>query len=225
MENKKNPEVDLERKKSMFFFVGLAFSMAAVLVAIEWKTFETTITELGTVDIQIEEEEMIPITQQAPPPPPPPPPPPSTQIEIVEDDAVIEEEVEIETTEVEETTTVDIVQMPAEAVVESEPEVFLIVEDPPSFPGGEAEMFKVLGESLKYPPMARDAGIQGIVYVEFIVMEDGAVSDVKVLRGIGGGCDEAAVDVVKKMPKWNPGKQRGQAVRVRFRLPIRFTLN
>ncbi|MAX80740.1 MAG: energy transducer TonB [Crocinitomicaceae bacterium] len=225
MENKKNPEVDLERKKSMFFFVGLAFSMAAVLVAIEWKTFETTITELGTVDIQIEEEEMIPITQQAPPPPPPPPPPPSTQIEIVEDDAVIEEEVEIETTEVEETTTVDIVQMPAEAVVESEPEVFLIVEDPPSFPGGEAEMFKFLGENLKYPPMARDAGIQGIVYVEFIVMEDGAVSDVKVLRGIGGGCDEAAVDVVKKMPKWNPGKQRGQAVRVRFRLPIRFTLN
>ena len=222
MELKKNPEVDLEKKKGMFFFIGLAFSLGLMLVAIEWKTFEKTLVDLGQVEIQIEEEEMIPITQQQPPPPPPPPPPQQI-VEIVEDDEEIEEELEIESTEVTEDTQVEIMEMPEEEV-EEEPEVFLIVEDPPSFPGGEAKMFEYLGKNLKYPPMAKDAGIQGIVYVTFVVLEDGDVTDVKVLRGIGGGCDEEAIRVVKNMPKWKPGKQRGKAVRVQFNLPIRFTL-
>ena len=222
MELKKNPEVDVEKKKGMFFFIGLAFSLGLVLVAIEWKTFEKSLVDLGQVEIQIEEEEMIPITQQQPPPPPPPPPPQQI-VEIVEDDEEIEEELEIESTEVTEDTQVEIMEMPEEAV-EEEPEVFLIVEDPPSFPGGEAKMFEYLGKNLKYPPMAKDAGIQGIVYVTFVVLEDGDVTDVKVLRGIGGGCDEEAIRVVKQMPKWKPGKQRGKAVRVQFNLPIRFTL-
>jgi protein TonB len=222
MELKKNPEVDLEKKKGMFFFIGLAFSLGLMLVAIEWKTFEQSLVDLGQVEIQIEEEEMIPITQQQPPPPPPPPPPQQI-VEIVEDDEEIEEELEIESTEVTEDTQVEIMEMPEEEV-EEEPEVFLIVEDPPSFPGGEAKMFEYLGKNLKYPPMAKDAGIQGIVYVTFVVLEDGDVTDVKVLRGIGGGCDEEAIRVVKNMPKWKPGKQRGKAVRVQFNLPIRFTL-
>ncbi len=222
MELKKNPEVDLEKKKGMFFFVGLAFSLGLMLVAIEWKTFEQELVNLGQVEIQIEEEEMIPITQQQPPPPPPPPPPQQI-VEIVEDDEEIEEELEIESTEVTEETTVEIMEMPEEEV-EEEPEVFLIVEDPPSFPGGEAKMFEYLGKNLKYPPMAKDAGIQGIVYVTFVVIENGDITDVRVLRGIGGGCDEEAVKVVKNMPKWKPGKQRGKAVRVQFNLPIRFTL-
>lgn len=222
MELKKNPEVDVEKKKGMFFFIGLAFSLGLVLVAIEWKTFEKSLVDLGQVEIQIEEEEMIPITQQQPPPPPPPPPPQQI-VEIVEDDEEIEEELEIESTESTEDTQVEIIEMPVE-VAEEEPEVFLIVEDPPSFPGGEAKMFEYLGKNLKYPPMAKDAGIQGIVYVTFVVLEDGDVTDVKVLRGIGGGCDEEAIRVVKQMPKWKPGKQRGKAVRVQFNLPIRFTL-
>lgn len=222
MELKKNPEVDVEKKKGMFFFIGLAFSLGLVLVAIEWKTFEKSLVDLGQVEIQIEEEEMIPITQQQPPPPPPPPPPQQI-VEIVEDDEEIEEELEIESTESTEDTQVEIMEMPEE-VAEEEPEVFLIVEDPPSFPGGEAKMFEYLGKNLKYPPMAKDAGIQGIVYVTFVVLEDGDVTDVKVLRGIGGGCDEEAIRVVKQMPKWKPGKQRGKAVRVQFNLPIRFTL-
>ena len=165
---------------------------------------------------------MIPITKQEPPPPPPPPPPQTTIIEIVEDDEEIEEELEIMDTEIDENTEIDIVEF-VEEVVE-EPEIFTIVEEMPSFPGGEAELFKYLGSNIKYPAMARDAGIQGIVYVTFVVKEDGKISDVRVLRGVGGGCDEEAVRVVEKMPSWKPGKQRGKSVRVQYNLPIRFTL-
>jgi len=106
----------------------------------------------------------------------------------------------------------------------AEPQIFTIVEEMPSFPGGEAELFKYLGKTVKYPPMAQDAGITGVVYMTFVVDEQGKVRDPKVLRGIGGGCDEEAIRVVKAMPAWEPGKQRGKPVRVQYNLPIRFTL-
>ena len=105
-----------------------------------------------------------------------------------------------------------------------EEQIFTIVEEMPSFPGGEAELFKYLGKNIKYPEMANSAGISGVVYVTFVVDKDGKIKDVKVLRGIGGGCDEEAVRVVKNMPAWKPGKQRGKSVTVQYNLPIRFTL-
>ena len=108
--------------------------------------------------------------------------------------------------------------------VYEEPEIFTIVEEMPGFPGGDEKLFKYLGENIKYPAMAKDAGIKGVVYVTFVVKEDGSIDGVKVLRGIGGGCDEEAMRVVKSMPKWKPGKQRGKNVRVQYNLPIRFTL-
>ncbi len=222
MKSNKNSEVDIERKKPLLFHIGLVVSLAVVLIAFEWKTFDRTQSTLGQLKVDLEEEEMIPITKQEPPPPPPPPPPQTTIIEIVEDDEEIEEELEIMDTEIDENTEIDIVEF-VEEVVE-EPEIFTIVEEMPSFPGGEAELFKYLGSNIKYPAMARDAGIQGIVYVTFVVKEDGKISDVRVLRGVGGGCDEEAVRVVEKMPSWKPGKQRGKSVRVQYNLPIRFTL-
>ena len=222
MKSKKNSEVDIERKKPLLFHIGLVVSLAVVLIAFEWKTFDRTQSTLGQLKVDLEEEEMIPITKQEPPPPPPQPPPQTTIIEIVEDDEEIEEELEIMDTEIDENTEIDIVEF-VEEVVE-EPEIFTIVEEMPSFPGGEAELFKYLGSNIKYPAMARDAGIQGIVYVTFVVKEDGKISDVRVLRGVGGGCDEEAVRVVEKMPSWKPGKQRGKSVRVQYNLPIRFTL-
>ena len=148
-------------------------------------------------------------------------PKPTTVLEIVEDDEDIEE-VEIEDTEVEEDFEVEIIEEPEEEVVEEQ--IFTIVEEMPSFPGGEEELFKYLGKSIKYPQMAADAGISGVVYVTFVVDKDGKVKDAKVLRGIGGGCDEEAIRVVKAMPPWKPGKQRGKAVKVQYNLPIRFTL-
>lgn len=221
MEKKKNPEVDINKKRNLFFFVGFVFALGMVLVAFEWKIFEQTKTELGQLNIQNEEEEMIPITQRKPPPPPPPPK--QQVIEIVDDDEEIEEELEIESTEIDEDAMVDFEEVPEEEV-EEEAEIFQVVEDPPEFPGGEEELFKYLGKSIQYPPMAKDAGVSGVVYVTFVVNEDGSISDVEVLRGIGAGCDKEAIRVVENMPKWKPGKQRGKSVKVQFNLPIRFTL-
>ena len=222
MEEKKSPDANLEQKKGAYFAVGLMLSLALVLGLFEMKTFDNIATDLGELKLDLLEEEIIPISQQAPPPPPPPPAP-TTQIQIVEDDEEIEEELEIEDMEVDEETEVEVeIYEEEEEVVEEE--IFTIVEQMPEFPGGTEKLFKYLGKNIEYPPMAKDAGIKGKVYVTFVVDKDGSITDVKVLRGIGGGCDEEAVRVVKSMPKWKPGKQRGKSVRVQYNLPINFIL-
>jgi protein TonB len=105
-----------------------------------------------------------------------------------------------------------------------ESEVFTYVEQEPTFPGGEDAMMAFLGKNIKYPAQAKEAGIEGQVVVQFIVNEDGDISDVKVVRSVAGGCDAEAMRVVRSMPKWKPGKQNGRAVRVLYNLPIRFKL-
>ena len=136
----------------------------------------------------------------------------------VEDDLLIDVEAD-ETTEVEEYIPIEV----EEEVVEEAP-IFTVVESMPEFPGGMAELYTYLGNNIKYPVMAKESGIQGKVYVTFVVERDGSITDVRVLRGIGGGCDEEAIRVVQSMQKWNPGKQRGKPVRVQYNLPVRFTL-
>ncbi len=219
MEAKKNPEADLERRKGSFVLIGLITALAITLVGLEWTTFEKQLGSLGSLDIEFLEEEVIP-PSATPPPPPPPPPAPTTVLEIVDDKEDIVE-AEVIDQEIKEDTKVEIVQR--QEVIEEE-QIFTIVEEMPSFPGGEAELFKYLGKNIKYPQMATDAGISGVVYVTFVVDKEGKIRDVKVLRGIGGGCDEEAVRVVKSMPTWKAGKQRGKAVTVQYNLPIRFTL-
>ena len=222
MEEKKSPDANLEQKKGAYFAVGLMLSLALVLGLFEMKTFDNIATDLGELKLDLLEEEIIPISQQAPPPPPPPPAP-TTQIQIVEDDEEIEEELEIEDMEVDEETEVEVeIYEEEEEVVEEE--IFTIVEQMPEFPGGTEKLFKYLGKNIEYPPMAKDAGIKGKVYVTFVVERDGSITDVRVLRGIGGGCDEEAIRVVSGMPNWKPGKQRGKPVRVQYNLPVRFTL-
>ncbi|MCK9450742.1 MAG: M56 family metallopeptidase [Bacteroidales bacterium] len=107
---------------------------------------------------------------------------------------------------------------------EPEAEIFTVVEEMPVYPGGASEMMNFLANNIQYPEQARRQKIQGRVFVNFVVEKDGAVSNVKILRGIGSGCDEEAIRVVELMPKWKPGKQRGQAVRVSFNLPVKFVL-
>ena len=115
---------------------------------------------------------------------------------------------------------------PEQEVLEMNPggEVYVVVEQQPQYPGGEEARLKFFSENLHYPDQAKEQGIQGKVYVTFIVETDGTVSDIRVVRGIGGGCDEEALRVVKIMPRWNPGSQRGVPVRVQFTLPVKFTL-
>ena len=111
-----------------------------------------------------------------------------------------------------------------EKKVSVDDEVFVVVEEQAEFPGGMDSMYAYIVKNLKYPELAKEKGIQGRVFVQFVIEKDGSISNVKILRGIGGGCDEAAVEMVKNMPKWKPGKQRGKPVRFQFTLPIKFEL-
>jgi len=224
MEAKKTSKADLENKKRIFLQLGLVVALAIVWSAFEYKQYERRHIDLGQLDIEIIEEEDIPITRQETPPPPPPPEP-STELIIVEDDVEIDEEFMIDTeatvfTEVQEFTPIIVEE---EEIAEET--IFTIVEDEPEFPGGPSALMQYLQSNLRYPTMAREAGIQGTVFVTFVVERDGSITDVKILRGVGGGLDEEAVRVVRGMPRWTPGRQRGQAVRVQFNLPIRFVLN
>lgn len=221
MEPKKSPEADLEKKKGLFLQIGLVVSLAFTLIAFEWKSYDKVEYDLGQLKVEDVPEEIIPITKQEEKPPPPPPPP-AQVINVVKDDVKIENEAEIQETEVTQETVVEV--QPVKEEVIDEPEIFLIVEEMPSFPGGEGQLVKYLSDNIKYPAIARENNITGTVFVTFVVGPDGSVKDVKVLRGIGGGCDEEAKRVVMAMPKWKAGKQRGKSVSVQYNLPIRFTL-
>lgn len=222
MEPKKYKKADLEGKKTYFFEVGLIIALLVVFAAFEYKSYDKQTIDLQQRAVDDTPEEIIPITEHKPPPPPPPPPKQVTQIKIVEDDVEVEDEIEIDV-EADDETVVEYVPVEEEEEIE-EAEIFTVVESMPEFPGGTGELYKYLGNSIKYPPLAKESGIQGRVFVNFVVEPDGSISNVKVLRGIGGGCDEEAVRVVENMPTWKPGKQRGKAVRVSYNLPIKFTL-
>ncbi|NCC73397.1 MAG: energy transducer TonB [Sphingobacteriia bacterium] len=224
MEAKKSKKADLENKKAVFLQIGFVIALAIVLLAFNYKTYERS----STLDIQVQvdhaPEEIIPVTKQEIKPPPPPPPAQITIINIVEDDVEVEDEIVIDV-EADQTTEIpDFVPVVEEEEEVEELEIFTVVESMPEFPGGDAARMKFLQENIKYPQLARESGIQGTVYVTFVVETNGGVTDVRVLRGIGGGCDEEAVRVIQSMPKWIPGKQRGKPVRVQFNMPIRFTL-
>lgn len=224
MESKKSSRADLESKKIIFRQIGLIVALAVILLAFEWKTYERTIDDLGQREVVEVPEEIVPITEQKVKPPPPPPPKQVVKINVVEDDVEVEDDIVIDVEATEETEVEEYVPMEIEEEEVVEEQIFMVVESMPSFPGGEQQLNKYLYESIKYPQMAKESGIQGRVFVTFVVEKNGEVTDVRVLRGIGGGCDEEAIRVVENMPKWTPGKQRGKPVRVQFNLPIKFTL-
>jgi protein TonB len=226
MEKRKTEKADLENKKGLFLQIGLVLTLLVVLGAFEWKTYDPIVVGEGRT-VELIEEEVI-IATDAPPPPPPPPPPQeiTTELEIVADDAIIENEVEINA-EVDERTHIEVYIAPViEAEEEAEEQqIFQVVEDAPEYPGGEEARMKYLRDNIRYPAIARESGIQGTIFITFVVERDGNITDVRVVRGIGGGCDEEAIRVVENMPKWVPGRQRGRSVRVQFMMPIRFTLS
>jgi len=217
MEPKKNPEVNLERKRGLFLQIGLVIALLVVLGAFEYKSYEKVAYNLGALSLDDLEEEIIPITKQEVKPPPPPPPPPEV-IEIVEDEVEIENEIEIEDTESDEDEEIEIIE-------EDDDEFFMVVENMPIFPGGDLGLMKYIQKHVKYPAIAKEYNITGKVYVSFIVDKSGSVTNVKIVRGVDKNLDAEAVRVVKSLPKYKPGKQRGKSVRVMFTIPINFTLN
>lgn len=142
-----------------------------------------------------------------------PPPPPKKEKEVNKP---------VKTEKQTEVTIIQVVEHPGE---QDDPPIFTVVEEMPKYPGGLDAMYKFFGENIKYPEAAKKNGVSGKVYVQFVVMKDGTPKDFKVLRGIGAGCDEEALRVMKLMPKWEPGKQRGKPVNVQYNLPIKFTLD
>ena len=215
MEPKKNPKISLENKKGLYFQVGLIIALLIVFAAFEWRSYEKVNYNLGQLSLDDLEEEIIPITKQEVKPPPPPPP---EVIEIVEDEVEIENELEIEDTESDEDEMIEIEE-------ESDDEFFMVVENMPEFPGGDLGLMKYIQRNVKYPPIAKEYNITGKVYVSFIVDKTGTVTNVKIVRGVDKNLDAEALRVVKSLPKYKPGKQRGKAVRVMFTIPINFTLN
>jgi periplasmic protein TonB len=188
-----------------------------------------------------------PPTEVPPPPPPPPPvepPPPPVRATqqftppvIKPDDEVVKEEIPdqdllktvdagTKTQEGDPNAPVDLGVLEGTGIVEEvvETKPYTWVEQMPTFPGGDAEMMKYLGKNIRYPPVAQRNGLEGLVVLSFTVSSSGEISDIEVVKSLGGGTDEEAVRVVKGMPKWQPGKQNGRAVPVKFTLPIRFTI-
>ncbi|WP_167614160.1 energy transducer TonB [Maribellus sediminis] len=228
MELKKSPKVDLEGKRNTFLLVGLVLALGITLLAFEWTTKPKKVEGLGQIQTQEVEEEIIPITreQQVQPPPPPPPPKVVEVLNIVDDDVEIEDELEIEDSEADETTVIDVAPVieTAEEEEASDTEVFFIVEDMPEFPGGDLALRKYLASQIKYPVIAQENGIQGKVYVTFVVGKDGKVSNARIARGVDPSLDKEALRVVNSLPTWKPGKQRGKPVNVSYTVPINFVL-
>lgn len=227
MELKKSPKADLENKRNIFLMLGLVLSLGIILVAFEWTTKPSQTSSLGSVQSQEVEEEIIPITRQEEIKPPPPPPPPKVieVLNIVDDDVEIEDELEIEDSEADDETIIDLPPVTlADEEEEDDTQVFFIVEDMPEFPGGELALRKFIANSIKYPVIAQENGIEGKVYVTFVVDKDGSVSDAKIARGVDPSIDKEALRVVSNLPRWKPGKQRGKPVRVSYTVPINFVL-
>ncbi|MCX4333855.1 MAG: energy transducer TonB [Bacteroidales bacterium] len=229
MEIKKSPKANLENKKLLFTEIGLIVSLAIVLGAFEYGSKEKTVAVLEDTTEVVDVEEMIPITQETPPPPPSAPKIPilSDQIDIVEDDIQVDDDMFINL-EDDANMGVDIIEYVegvGEEVIEEEAIPFQLVEDKPSFMGGDANTFsKWVNERLVYPEIAKENGVQGRVTLQFTVNTDGSVSNVKVLRGVDSSLDKEAVRVVSMSPKWTPGKQRDRAVKVTYTFPVIFQL-
>ena len=225
MQLKKSEQASLENSKVVYVLMGFVFVLSLCYAALEWTEREVTKYDVQDSEFIFEEEMDIQQTSQETPPPPPPP-----QVQEVEVLNVVEDDKEVESIEVntEDDKEVEVViAAPVEAPVEEEEEevVFVVVESMPEFPGGQQALFKYLSENVKYPVIAQENGIQGRVICQFVVNKDGSIVEVEVVRSGGDpSLDKEAIRVIKSMPKWKPGKQRGKAVRVKYTVPVNFKL-
>lgn len=222
MEVRKNPKFNLDKKKGLHFNIGLCVALALVICAFEWKSemLKMDLTANAVDDFFLEMEAELTVQ------PPPERPKPIVQPIIVDvpDDKIVEEAKDI-VLDPDDILELDIdVEIP-EPKAEKVEEIFEIVEHAPVPNGGMPNFYKFLSRNLKYPRQAQRMGIQGKVYVKFVVDENGNLTNIEAIKGIGGGCDEEAVRVLSLAPQWTPGRQRGRAVKVRMIVPVTFSLN
>jgi protein TonB len=242
--NKEYGAYELRKRYNKHMNTAFIIAISVFVISVSIPAIMDFLEKLAPVEAETNVELTLvdapPLDKDVPPPPPPPDPPPPVQETIKFTPPVVTEEpidekdipppqdeIKVQVgTETKEGT--GDIELPTEGdgkeEVEAPQQIFTIVEQMPEFPGGEEKLFEYLGKNIKYPSMARENGITGTVYVTFVVEGNGEISDVKKLRGIGGGCDEEAMRVVKAMPAWKAGKQNGKSVRVQYNLPIKFTL-
>ena len=233
MQPKKNPKADLNKNRNLYFVIGLTFVTFITWQAIESKTYEKTF-DYEALNVEDDDDEDIPITEQIKTPPPPPPPPPAPEvIEVVEDEEEVEETV-IESTETDQDEII-IEEIEVEDEFEDIDVPFAVIEDVPIFPGCESvaksqrracfqeQMNKHIRKNFRYLDIAQEMGIQGRVYVNFIIAKDGSITNIR-MRGPDKNLENEAARIIGRLPKMTPGKQRGRAVRVPFSIPITFRL-
>lgn len=230
MEVKKSEKASLENKRLLFTEIGFVVALIAIYFAFNWSSTEKEVATLETEVANVEVEDMVPITQETPPPPEAAPNIPilSDQIDVVDDNIKVDDNM-FQNLEDDANSGVEIMDYiesaPEEETVEEEAIPFQLVEEKPSFNGGDANEFsKWVNSKLVYPEIAKENGVQGRVTLQFTVNADGTVSNVKVLRGVDSSLDKEAVRVVSSSPKWKPGKQRDRAVKVTYTFPVIFQL-
>lgn len=235
MELKKNPKADLTTNSSLYFVIGLSVVLFITWQAIEWKTYDKSLYGYEALNVEDEDDEEIPITEQLKTPPPPPPPPPAPEvIEVVEDEEEVEETV-IESTETDEDEVIEVEEIEIEEEEEEIDVPFAVIEDVPIFPGCERvkkserrncfqeKMNRHIRKNFRYPEIAQEMGIQGRVYVNFIIAKDGSITNIR-MRGPDKNLEKEAQRIISRLPQMTPGKQRGRPVRVPFSIPITFRL-
>ena len=233
MEPKKNPKSDVGRNSSLYFVIGLAFTLAIIYGAFEWKTYDEVNDYDISMNVEDDLDEEVPMTEQIKTPPPPPPPAAPEVIEVVEDEEEVEETI-IESTETsQEEEIIEVEDVEVEEEVEDVDVPFAVIEDVPIFPGCESEsdkracfqsmMQKHISKNFRYPEIAQEMGVQGRVSVMFTIQKDGSIGNVR-MRGPDKNLEAEAKRIIDKLPKMTPGKQRGNAVRVPFSIPINFKL-
>jgi periplasmic protein TonB len=230
----------LRKKYKKYVTVAMIITLVLLIGAVAYPVIASYISKNKIIrEEKTVATEILNAPKEDLPPPPPPPPPPEAMAEKVKFTVpkVVEDTVETGLQTQDDLSAKPVTEAPPaeedlapkeekKQVIEqvAKPEPFTVVEEMPSFPGGEGELYKFISSNIRYPEEAKELGIQGRVFVNFVVEADGSITEVKLIRGIGGGCDEEALRVVRSMPKWVAGKQRGVPVRVYFNLPIKFTL-
>lgn len=227
MEIKKTPKANLENKKTMAILIGLVLALGIMFIAFEWSKNEIKVYDDAIQGEFVEDEEMIEVTFRDETPPPPAPPIQETVLSDIIDIRDDKEDIQTKNFDSEDDKNKKVViQAPIAAPVEDPEEnrIHVVVERMPEFPGGEAAMNQFINRTIRYPVIAQENGIQGRVVVQFVVNTDGKIVDVEVVRGVEESLDKEAIRVVKAMPPWNPGRQGGKNVRVKYTLPIRFRI-
>lgn len=222
MRTKKSEQANLERYRGLVRQMGIILALGFVFIAFEYTNADIATPNLDFGTEVFIEPDYVPITKE--PTLPPPPPPPLyvfNEIIVVDNDIELPPDIELVNVDIEDGATIFVDNTPEEIDTDA---IFIHVEDDPEFPGGTTALMKYLGQNVRYPAICQEMGIQGRVYVSFVVNRDGSIVDVEIMKGVDSNLDEEALRVIRAMPNWKPGVQSGRKVRVSYRIPISFSL-